>query len=225
MPIPGAREPPHHDMTNARLLVATTNPGKLAEIARALAGAPVTLLSLVDTAPVAEPAEHGATFAEIARDKARHYARATGLATVAEDSGLEIDALDGAPGVLSARFPGATYPDKFARIFAMLDERGVQDSPARFVCALAVARDDEVLFEAEGRVEGWITREPRGGGGFGYDPILYYPPYGRTLAEVSADEKAAVSHRGQAFRALRAWLEGGGLEGRRSREGTGRPVA
>jgi XTP/dITP diphosphohydrolase len=191
---------------NARLLVATTNPGKLAEIARQLEGTPVTLLSLADLPPIPEPEEHGATFAEIARHKARYYARASGLTTVAEDSGLEIDALDGAPGILSARFPGATYPDKFARIFAMLDERGAEDSPARFVCALAVARGGEVLFEAEGRVEGRITREPRGSGGFGYDPILYYPPYGRTLAEVSAEEKAAVSHRGQAFRALRAWL-------------------
>jgi XTP/dITP diphosphohydrolase len=188
------------------LLVATTNTGKLAEIARQLEGTPVTLLSLADLPPIPEPEEHGATFAEIARNKACYYARASGLTTVAEDSGLEIDALDGAPGILSARFPGATYPDKFARIFAMLDERGAEDSPARFVCALAVARGSEVLFEAEGRVEGRITREPRGSGGFGYDPILYYPPYGRTLAEVSAEEKAAVSHRGQAFRALRAWL-------------------
>jgi XTP/dITP diphosphohydrolase len=188
------------------LLVATTNPGKLAEIARVLADAPVILRSLADLPGIAEPAEHGATFAENARDKARYYARASGLTTVAEDSGLEIDALDGAPGVLSARFPGATYADKFARIFAMLDERGVRDSPARFVCALAVARGDEIVFEAEGRVEGRTTRNPRGIGGFGYDPILFYPPYGRTLAEVSAEEKAAVSHRGQAFRALRAWL-------------------
>jgi len=188
------------------LLVATTNPGKLAEISRVLEGAPVRLLSLADLPPIPEPEEHGATFAENARDKGRHYARASGRTTVAEDSGLEIDALDGAPGVLSARFPGATYPERFARLFAMLDQRGMQDSPARFVCALAVARGGEVVFEAEGRVEGRITREPRGAGGFGYDPILYYPPYGRTLAEVSAEEKAAVSHRGQAFRALRAWL-------------------
>jgi XTP/dITP diphosphohydrolase len=189
-----------------RLLVATTNPGKLAEIARVLADCPVALRSLADLPDIAEPEEHGRTFAENARDKARYYARASGLMTVAEDSGLEIDALDGAPGVLSARFPGATYADKFARIFAMLDERGVRDSPARFVCALAVARGEEILFEAEGRVEGRTTREPRGTGGFGYDPILFHLPYGRTLAEVSADEKAAVSHRGQAFRALRAWL-------------------
>lgn len=188
------------------LLVATTNPGKLAEIGRILAGAPVTLCSLADLPPIAEPGEHATTFAGNARDKARYYAVASGVAAVAEDSGLEIDALDGAPGVLSARFPGETYPDKFARLFAMLDERGVRESPARFVCALAVARGSEIVFEAEGRVEGRIAREPRGGGGFGYDPILFYPPYGRTLAEVSADEKAAVSHRGQAFRALRAWL-------------------
>jgi XTP/dITP diphosphohydrolase len=188
------------------LLVATTNAGKLAEIRRALAGAPVRLLSLADLPALPEPEEHGATFAENARDKARYYAQATGLRTVAEDSGLEIDALDGAPGVLSARFPGDTYADKFANLFARLDARGVRDSPARFVCALAVADGDRILFEAEGRVEGRITRQPRGAGGFGYDPIFFYPPYERTLAEVTAEEKAAVSHRGVAFGELRQAL-------------------
>jgi XTP/dITP diphosphohydrolase len=197
-----------------RLLVATTNAGKLAEIRRLLADVPVTLVSLADIATVPEPEEHGATFAENARDKARHYARSTGLRTVAEDSGLEIAALDGAPGVESARFPGATYPERFARLFAMLDARGVVESPARFVCVLAVAAGDRIEFEAEGRVEGRITRAPRGSGGFGYDPIFFYPPYGRTLAEVSAEEKTAVSHRGAAFRKLREWLTGAG-----SREG------
>ena len=188
------------------LLVATTNAGKLAEIRRVLTGAPVRLLSLADVPAPPEPEEHGATFAENARDKARYYARATGLRTVAEDSGLEIAALDGAPGVQSARFPGDTYEDKFANLFARLDARGVRDSPARFVCALAVAEGDRILFEAEGRVEGRITREPRGTGGFGYDPIFFYPPYGRTLAEVTAEEKAAVSHRGVAFGKLRQAL-------------------
>jgi len=194
-------------MPREPLLIATTNTGKLAEIRGVLEGAPVTLVSLADFPAVAEPEEHGATFAENARDKARGYALATGLLTVAEDSGLEIDALDGAPGIMSARFPGATYPEKFARLFAMLDARGVEESPARFVCALAVASGGRVEFEAEGRVEGRVTRAPRGAGGFGYDPIFFYPPYGRTLAEVSAEEKAAVSHRGQAFAALREWLQ------------------
>jgi XTP/dITP diphosphohydrolase len=194
-----------------RLLVATTNPDKLREIRAILDGIPVELLSLADVPPLAEPEEHGRSFAENARQKAGYYAARTGLATVAEDSGLEIAALDGAPGVLSARYPGATYPEKFARLYAELAARGAHGSPSRFVCAVAVVRGDRVLFEATGTVDGELAPEPRGHRGFGYDPIFYYPPYGRTLAEVSAEEKAAVSHRGRAFRALAAFLEAGGL--------------
>ena len=190
------------------LLVATTNTGKLREIRDILAGVDVDLRSLADVGPVEEPEEHGATFEENARDKARYYARATRLLVVAEDSGLQIDALAGAPGIHSARFAGDTYADKFANIFAMLDARGQQTSTARFVCALALVNGDDVLFEAKGTVEGQITREPRGAHGFGYDPIFYYPPFGCTLAEVPADRKSSVSHRGQAFRALRRHLEG-----------------
>jgi XTP/dITP diphosphohydrolase len=192
------------------LLVATTNPGKLREIHDILRGVPVPVRSLADVPPVAEPEEHGDSFDAIARDKAAAYARATGLVTVAEDSGLEIDALDGAPGVHSARFPGTTYAEKFARLFRMLDARGAHGSTARFVCALAVAAPDgRILFETRGTVEGEITREPRGDGGFGYDPIFLYPPLGLTLAEVPASAKAEVSHRGAAFRQLQAWLESG----------------
>jgi XTP/dITP diphosphohydrolase len=128
--------------------------------------------------------------------------------TVAEDSGLQIDALDGVPGVESARFggPGSTYPEKFDLIYDMLRAQGVEGSPARFVCALALARDGEVLFETRGVVEGRIAAEPKGGGGFGYDPIFFYPPLGCTLAEAGDERKAEVSHRGEAFRALRVFL-------------------
>ncbi|MCL4846249.1 MAG: RdgB/HAM1 family non-canonical purine NTP pyrophosphatase [Acidobacteria bacterium] len=189
-----------------RLLVATTNTGKFDEIAALLAGVRLAIVSLASAPAVPEPDETGATFEENARQKATYYARATGWLTVAEDSGLEIDALDGEPGVRSARFPGGTYPEKFENIFRRLDERGHRDSPARFVCALALARGNQVLFEVRGVVEGLITREPRGTGGFGYDPIFFYPPLGRTLAEVEAGDKHAVSHRGHAFRALRAFL-------------------
>lgn len=194
-----------------RLLVATTNPDKLREIRALLADVPVELLSLADRGPIAEPEEHGRTFAENARQKAGYYAARTGLPTVAEDSGLEIEALDGAPGILSARFPGATYPEKFERLYAELAARGAQGSPSRFVCAVALVYDGRVVFEATGTVEGELAPEPRGKGGFGYDPIFYYAPYGRTLAEVSAEEKAAVSHRGRAFRALATFLREGGL--------------
>jgi XTP/dITP diphosphohydrolase len=189
-----------------RLLIATTNPGKLDEIRRILGALPVTLVTLADYPPVPEPEETGSTFADNARLKARYYANATGDLTVAEDSGLAIDALDGEPGVHSARFNGESYMEKFATIQEMLAERGTDMSAARFVCALALARADDVIWETTGIVEGQVLLPACGNGGFGYDPIFYYPAFGRTLAEVTAEEKAAVSHRGQAFRALRAYL-------------------
>ena len=190
------------------LLLATTNAGKLAEIRLILEGLPLNLASLADFPAIPEPEEPGPTFAANAGHKARYYARASGLLTVAEDSGLEIAALDGAPGVQSARFPGETYPDKFARLYAMLDARGAaRASPARFVCRVALAQGDTVIFEAEGTIEGTVAPEPRSAGGFGYDPIFVYPPWNRTLAEVPASDKAEVSHRGRAFRALRRFLE------------------
>lgn len=190
------------------LVVATTNPGKLREIQRVLDGAGVELRTLADYPPLPEPEEPGATFAENARLKALYYARATGELTVAEDSGLVIDGLDGEPGVRSARYLGAdaSYPDRFAHIFAELDRRGRRDSPARFICALALARDGRILFETTGTVEGRIAPEARGTNGFGYDPIFFYPPYGRTLADVDNDRKLAVAHRGIAFRTLREYL-------------------
>ena len=188
------------------LLVATTNPGKLREIRDIMAGLDVELRSLTDLPAVDEPEEDGATFAENARAKALYYAQATGLLAVADDSGLEVDALDGAPGVYSARFPGDTFEQKFANLFRMLDERGADGSTARFVCALAVAGPQGVVFEARGLVEGRITREPRGTGGFGYDPIFFYPPFGKTLAEIEPADKARVSHRGEAFRQLRGFF-------------------
>jgi XTP/dITP diphosphohydrolase len=191
-----------------RLLVATTNPNKVHEISQMLAGAPVDIVTLAQWPHVAAPEETGRTFEENARAKALYYAAATGELTVAEDSGLAIDALDGAPGVESARFGGAelTYPEKFALIDAALRAKGHRESPARFVCALALVRGGRVLFEARGTVEGRMSPEPKGQGGFGYDPIFFYPPFGQTLAE-AGDAKAAVSHRGEAFRALRAFLE------------------
>ena len=151
------------------LLLATTNPGKLREIRDILAGLDLRVHSLADLPPVGQPEEHGAAFEENARIKARYYAGYARALTVAEDSGLEIDALGGEPGVRSARFPGDTYADKFANIFRRLDERGAQTSPARFVCALALCdAGGEVIFEARGTIEGRITREPRGEHGFGY---------------------------------------------------------
>src|SRR5262249_7499868 len=189
-----------------KLLLATTNAGKLREIRGILAGLPVELVSLARFPGIAEPEETGTTFAENARLKARYYADKTGLAAVADDSGLEIDALAGAPGVHSARWHGTDYAIKFAVIYRELAARGRSTSPARFVAHVAVADRRRVVFEARGVVEGEIAPEPKGTHGFGYDPIFFYPPYGCTLAEVDGAKKAAVSHRGQAFGQLRAWL-------------------
>ncbi len=190
------------------LVLATTNTGKLREIRRLLADAPVELKTLADFPAIDPPEETGTTFAENARDKARYYAEHTGATVVAEDSGLEVDAMGGEPGVHSARFGGedSTYPEKFALIYAALEKAGVATSTARFVCALAVATDESVLYEARGTVEGEIAPQPKGDGGFGYDPIFFYPPFGCTLAE-AGDRKSTVSHRGRAFRELAAWLQ------------------
>ncbi len=195
-------------MARTRLLIATTNPNKIAEIREILDGMPVELATLADVPPVEQPEETGATFAENACLKATRYARATGCLAVAEDSGLEIDALGGEPGVQSARFLGedATYPQRFEEIFRRLRALGLETSPARFVCALAVARGGTVLFETRGTIEGCIADRPAGTGGFGYDPIFYYPPYRQTLAEVPSSAKLTVAHRGHAFRAFAQWL-------------------
>ena len=189
-----------------KVLVATTNPGKIREIKGILAGAPVDLVTLDDYPDIAEPDETGSTFAENARLKALYYAETTGLPSVADDSGLEIEALDNVPGVHSARWHGPDYAVKFARIYEMLGERGHAGSPARFVAALAFARDGRIVFETTGIVNGQIAPRPRGHHGFGYDPIFYYPPLGCTLAEVDGPAKAAVSHRGAAFRKFREYL-------------------
>ena len=199
-----------------RLLIATTNRDKLREIHTVLRGTPVELTTLADLAPVEEPDETGATFAENARLKALHYAAAAAqsmkdpsLLTIAEDSGLVVDALDGEPGVWSARFlrPDASYAERFEAIYRRLAGNPDRPRTARFVCALAAVRGTDVVFETTGTVEGEISPEPRGTNGFGYDPIFLYPPYGRTLAEVNDEEKLRVAHRGHAFRNLAHWLD------------------
>lgn len=189
-----------------KLVVGTTNQGKLREITDILRSAPVELVTLDQFSDIPKPDETGATFAENARLKALHYAAATGLPSVADDSGLEIDELGKAPGVQSARWYGSDYGVKFAKIYELLRERGAASSAARFVCHVALAHDGRILHETAGIVEGVIAPEPRGTNGFGYDPIFFYPPLGVTLAELDLDRKATVSHRGMAFRALRHYL-------------------
>ena len=201
-----------------RLLVATTNADKLREIRGVLSDIPCELVTLQDLAPVPEPEETGLTFGENARLKATYYAsrlvdslgeaeRARVL-TVAEDSGIAIDALHGEPGVRSARFvrPDATYPERMAELNRRLAAQPDKPRTARYICAVTVVRDGKVVYETTGAVQGEIAKEPRGTGGFGYDPIFYYPPYQKTLSEVSPEDKRLVSHRGHAFRRLAEWL-------------------
>lgn len=188
------------------LLLATTNKDKVREIRGILAGLDVTLLTLDDVAPIEAPEETGQTFEDNARLKALHYADRSGCLVVAEDSGLEIDTLGGRPGVESARFGGerTSYPEKFRLLYA----EGAAGSAAQFVCALALAQGDRVVFEASGVVAGRIAASPAGEGGFGYDPIFFYPPFNQTLAQ-AAVRKSEVSHRAEAFRKLREFLERG----------------
>jgi XTP/dITP diphosphohydrolase len=199
-----------------KLVVATTNQGKLREINDILSGAGIDLVSLDAFPGLIEPEETGGTFAENARLKALYYAQATGLPSVADDSGLEIDALDNAPGVHSARWQGTDYAVKFRKIYELLRTRGLETSAARFVCHVALADQGGVIYETTGIVNGEIAPVPRGTNGFGYDPIFYYPPFKCTLAELDLERKGTVSHRGQAFGQLREFLiqtQGSGIWG------------
>ena len=187
-----------------RLLIGSANPGKVAEYRRLLAGGGRELVAPSDLAsPPPEPAEDAPTFAENARRKASAYAGATGIATVADDSGLEVDALHGAPGVRSRRFFGedATAEERNARLLALLE--GVAERGARFVCVIALARPGGSSELFAGEVRGEIATAPRGRGGFGYDPLFVVAGDGRTMAELGADEKDRVSHRGRAAAKLR----------------------
>lgn len=185
-----------------RIVLATHNRHKVAELRRILLGLDVELLS-ADDVGLADVEETGETFADNALLKARAGVAASGLACVADDSGLVVDALGGAPGVHSARYGGSGTDD--ARNLALVLERmaGVEHRSARFVCVAALVASDGREWTAEGVVEGHLTERPRGSGGFGYDPIFSPAGDERTMAELSPAEKDAISHRGHAFRALR----------------------
>jgi len=192
------------------ILVATTNPGKVREL-RSMLDLDVAFKTLADFPGIEEVVEDGATFAENARKKATEYARATGLWTLADDSGLVVDALDGAPGVHSARYcgdvPAGTDRKVIDRMNVAKLLEALQGVPqdqraARFVCFLCLASPDRVQIETEGKVEGRIIDEPAGTGGFGYDPVMFLPELGKTVAQLSDAEKNALSHRGNAIRAL-----------------------
>lgn len=190
------------------LVLATTNLDKVREVRFLLRDHPLAIRTLADLPAIPEPEETGDTFVANARQKAVYYASAIPGLVVSEDSGLEVDALGGEPGVRSARYlsPTATYPERFAAILQRLADQPAAARTARFVCAVAVADGSRVLFEARGTVEGRIADTPAGTGGFGYDPIFFSPELGCTLAE-AGDAKAAVSHRGRAFSALVRWLD------------------
>jgi len=186
-----------------KLLVASNNPGKLKEYADLLDRLPVTLTSPVQEGLSLAVDESGATFAENAILKARAYAEASGLLTLADDSGLEVDALDGAPGVRSARYAGEGASDEDRYRLLLRNLAGVPQGKrtARFRCVVAVATPQGKVHTAEGRCEGIIGFEPRGTYGFGYDPVFYLPDRGQTMAELPPTVKNRISHRGRAVQA------------------------
>jgi XTP/dITP diphosphohydrolase len=198
-----------------KILVATGNPGKIVEI-RAMLEADVQWLGLVDLPPMAEITEDGTTFAENARKKALGYAKATRLWTLADDSGLVVDALGGAPGIKSARFSGEkpknadrTLIDhrNIAKTLELLKGVPQEKRMARFVCRLCLASPERILIETEGMLEGLITDREIGHNGFGYDPIFFVPHLNKTVAQLATEEKNAISHRGNAIRKLKPLLD------------------
>ena len=186
----------------SRLLVATGNKGKLSELRDLLAGMPIDLLSLSDIGEFDTVEESGATFAENAGLKARGYALLTGLPTLADDSGLEVAALDDRPGVLSARYGGADlgFDKKMLKLLVELEKTGDARRRARFVCSLAIAdAAGEIVRAAEGICTGRIAETPRGNGGFGYDPLFIPDGFDETFGELASDIKQKISHRFLAF--------------------------
>ncbi|HEX3907807.1 MAG TPA: RdgB/HAM1 family non-canonical purine NTP pyrophosphatase [Mycobacteriales bacterium] len=197
-------------MTAHRVVVATRNPGKVAELRRIFAPYGLDLVGLEEFPDAPDVAETGATFAENALLKARAAAETTGLLAVADDSGLAVDALNDMPGILSARWSGRHGDDEanLSLVLAQLADIPDERRGARFVCAAAAATPAgrELVVEAE--LVGSLIREPRGENGFGYDPVFVPEGSDRTTAELSAEDKDAISHRGKAFRALAPLLDG-----------------
>lgn len=194
-------------MTTRRLLVATHNQGKVQEYRKLLQGLPLALTYLDEIGVLEEVAETENTFAANAVLKAQHYAKLTGLWTWADDSGLEVDALQGAPGVYSARYagPGATDQDRYEKLLKELHSHP-RPWTARFQCVVAIARPAAWAETCTGTLEGIITRAPRGSNGFGYDPVFFVLDKGRTLAELPTSDKNRISHRGRASRHAKALL-------------------
>ena len=195
-------------MSRTPLLLATTNAGKVREIRRALEGLPLTVLGLADVLPGHSFRERGASFLENARAKSLFYSRKWKGLTLAEDSGLEIDALGGAPGVRSARFSSPRPSDEknIRKALRSLDGVPAAERGAGFTCVMVLSREGRIVREIRGRVRGRIAAAPRGRNGFGYDPVFYYLPLRRTFAEIGPEKKNEVSHRGRAVRRLKRFL-------------------
>ena len=191
-----------------KLLVATHNPGKVREYRELLAGLPLEVTYLDAEGITLEVAETGETFAENAVQKATAYARASGLWTWADDSGLEVDALGGAPGVCSARYAGAgaSDADRYRKLLAALAGVPWARRTARFRCTVAIARPEGEVWTTDGVCEGIIAFGPAGANGFGYDPVFYLPEHGATMAQLPAEMKNQISHRGRAARKAAALL-------------------
>lgn len=193
-----------------KVVIATKNKGKLKEIAAALSGLPIEVVSLAEFCDIPDAVEDGNTFAENARIKAAFYRQQTGCACIADDSGLEIEALGGAPGIYSARFAGFHADDATnnAKMVDELQKKDITESPADYRCAVAFVDMDGTLLEADGRCEGRVKLSPKGVNGFGYDPYFYPQEYpGCTMAELTCAEKQQISHRGKALAELSVKLE------------------
>ncbi len=191
------------------LLLATTNRHKLEEYQSIFSNLPFRLLSLNDIQPDMDVEETGTTFRENAELKALAYARVTGMLSLSDDSGLEIDALGGAPGIYSARFlgEGASYQERFRAILEQLKGYPMEQRTARFRCAITLAEPSGYHRSVEGVIEGVIAEGPRGENGFGYDPIFLVPEFGKTTAELTPEQKNRISHRGRAACLARVLLE------------------
>lgn len=187
-----------------KCLIATGNAHKSEAIRRILANVPIELVDLTSFPPIEEPEETGSTFLENALLKSRYYCEKTGLIALADDSGLEVDALNGEPGIYSARFAGAESPHsvKMAKILELLTDQPQEKRGARFRCVAAATFPDGREYTADASMEGFIGLEPSGAGGFGYDPIVRLPELGKSVAELTDAEKDKLSHRGKAFREL-----------------------
>lgn len=194
-------------MLDRPIILATRNLGKVKEIRGFLAGFNVEFQSLADFGPIPEVVEDGATFEENAYKKASQTARMLGFPALADDSGLVVEALGGEPGVRSARYAGDGAPDHERNQKLLEAMKGLKDRRAAFECVISIAVPRGPALTYEGRCEGEIALQPAGSNGFGYDPVFFYPPLGKTFAELTAEEKNLVSHRGKAMTDLRKEFE------------------